>query len=282
MPEALAGVVTPVTPAPAAEGIQPQTSEPAEQGQPANNEAEHQDEEQKRQSRYRRRLDRERERRIAAETELRLLREQSQRQPQQHTQERAAPAPQGDEEPKRESFEDYDQYSRAVARWEARQAAREEREAASKAEAERRHREAAARTVREQQERWEKGVKDARAEFADFEDVVDNDEIFIPEQMGRAIAESAIGPKLAYYLGKNPDEAKRIADLPAREQYAEMVLLERKVRDWKPTRKASNAPEPINPLGGNAGIPNDKPSVNDDLKTWMQKRNREVHGTRKR
>jgi len=279
MPEVDGGVVTPAAnaaPIPAAtEGIQPQASDPAAQGQAANEGNQHEDPE-KRQSRYRRRLDRERERRIQAETRLQMLTEQrSQAAPQQA-------APQGDEEPKREQFESYEDYVEARAAYKAEKRALEAVDKRLQAEAQRRQNESAQQTAREQQAQWNKSLEAARKKYDDFDDVTDNEDIIVTPKMGEAIKDSPIGPDLVYHLGKNPDEAHRIAALPAREQYAEMVLLERTVRDAKPApKKASNAPEPINPVGGNAGIQDETPSPKDSLDVWMKKRNKQVHGPRK-
>lgn len=278
MPEALAGAPAPAAaPIPAAtDGIQPQTSEPAGEGQPANEGTQHEDSE-KRQSRYRRRLDRERERRIQAETRLQMLTEQqrSQAAPQQA-------APKGDEEPKREQFESYEDYVEARATYRAEKKASEIVDRRFNEAAQRRQQEAAQQTARERQASWNKGLESARKKYDDFDDVTDNDEIVIQPKMGEAISDSPIGPELVYFLGKNPDEAERIAVLPAREQYAEMVLLERRVRDMKPAAKVSQAPEPINPVGGKAGVQDDTPNASkDDLAAWMRKRNKQVHGPRK-
>ena len=69
-----------------------------------------------------------------------------------------------------------------------------------------------------------------------------------------ALHESEVGPQLAYYLGKNPGEAYRLANLPWPSALRELGRLEAKVTTETATRKVSQAPEPINPIGSGANM----------------------------
>jgi hypothetical protein len=83
-----------------------------------------------------------------------------------------------------------------------------------------------------------------------------------------------MGEEIAYYLGKNKAEARRIAGLTP-------VAMIREIGKLEVTLKAaskSNAPAPINPLTGRkAG--NDRHSPDDDMKTFIAKRNKELGRT---
>jgi hypothetical protein len=126
------------------------------------------------------------------------------------------------------------------------------------------------------------------------------------------ITESDIGPQIVYELCKNPQEAKRIAALPAYKQAAEIAKIEERLSpaaskadpkddddpDDEPKDKAepkgdhaedrnpdgtfkskkepSKAPAPIDPVGGRSANASAAPSDKDDADTWRRKRTAEV------
>lgn len=72
-------------------------------------------------------------------------------------------------------------------------------------------------------------------------------ELPISDAVRDAILDSDVGGKLIHHLGQNPQEAQRIANLPAARQAAEIGKLEMKLST---PVKTSKAPEPIKPIGG--------------------------------
>jgi hypothetical protein len=90
-------------------------------------------------------------------------------------------------------------------------------------------------------------VEKASEKYEDFEQVAYNQNLPISTVMGEAIVASDVGPEVAYYLGLNPAEAERIYRLPPLLQAKEIGRLEAKVAAEPPTRKVTNAPEPITP-----------------------------------
>lgn len=64
------------------------------------------------------------------------------------------------------------------------------------------------------------------------------------------IAESERAPELANYLGSNPAEAYRIANLPDTRQVAELARLEGRLGAAPPVRRVSQAPAPVTTVGG--------------------------------
>lgn len=74
-----------------------------------------------------------------------------------------------------------------------------------------------------------------------------------------ALYESEVGPRLAYYFGKNPGEAYRLANLPWQSALRELGRLEAKIVTETVTRKVSQAPDPINPIGAGANITEKSP-----------------------
>jgi hypothetical protein len=214
-----------------------------------------------------------------------------------------------DPEPKREAFDTYEDYQRAVARWEGRKAAREEREKDQKQTKERTEAEAREKRARTFRSRAEEAMK----AIPDFAETIENaQDVFISAAMAEAIEESEIGPRILYEIVKNPKEAERIAGLSVASQGREIGKIEARLEaalkkpakqdpekddkpgeqegddkapvtdrnpdgTFKPKKEPSQAPEPIEPVGGRGGPASDVPSEKDDMKTWMRKRQKQVH-----
>jgi hypothetical protein len=74
------------------------------------------------------------------------------------------------------------------------------------------------------------------------------DELPLSSAVAHAIIDSDIPAKLMAYLASNPDEAERISGLSQTRQAAEIGKIEVKIAST-PVKKASSAPDPIDPLG---------------------------------
>ena len=167
-----------------------------------------------------------------------------------------------DPQPKREQFETPDLYDAALVQWATREGARaataefEQRqiEARQKEENDRR-----ARTEEEQRTAQQRLFEDSSKAFAerrtkaieqlpDYETVAENPEVQITPHMGALILGNEQGPQIAYHLGKNPQEAARIAALPVPQQLFEMGRLAAEVARPKPN--VSKAPPPVKPITG--------------------------------
>ena len=111
----------------------------------------------------------------------------------------------------------------------------------------------AIREAKEQQEKW-LSRRDEIIEEAE-ESGVDIDKFkalggSITPQMADAIVWSPSPVSVVSYLTENPDEAKRIAKLPAGRQAAEIGKIEDRLSEAKPRPVKSSAPEPIKPVAG--------------------------------
>ncbi|OGA94975.1 MAG: hypothetical protein A3E79_06300 [Burkholderiales bacterium RIFCSPHIGHO2_12_FULL_61_11] len=95
-------------------------------------------------------------------------------------------------------------------------------------------------------------VEKALDKYDDFEQVAYNPNLKITAAMAETIKASDTGPDIAYYLGSNPKEAARIAELPPLQQAREIGKIEAKVIANPPVKKTSSAPDPITPVKGNA------------------------------
>lgn len=158
------------------------------------------------------------------------------------TQREAEPAPSTAQEPKREAFDDYEAYLDARAEWKA-----EMRLSARMQEIEANRQQEAARTQRESLvSEWDRKMQ--RAAERNPEINPDMPVPRMPASMAQAIVESDVGPEIVFHLSHNPAEAARIAALSPLSQARELGKLEVQLAA-KPPVKASNAPEPIKPVG---------------------------------
>lgn len=183
----------------------------------------------KKQSKFQRRLDRQKSARVAAETELRLTKERLAQLEAQPKASQEAPGPQ------RDQYETLEDYLKAVSKHEYKQLI----DGTLKTERE-------AKIAKDWTDR-ETGFQAATKDYADAVTSYIEDEVGQLSDVGlRVILESDVGPQLLYHLAKNPDEAERIADLSPVRQVAELGKLESKMTPV--TKKTSNAPAPIKPV----------------------------------
>jgi hypothetical protein len=231
-------------PAPGAEDQKPVPATPedtveAQQETPEQQEA-------KKQSKFQRRLDRQKTARIAAETETKLLRERLEKLESQPKQSQETG------EPKREDFQDYETFLRAVVKYDAKQISDQTLKADRDAQQGKEKQQQAAAGSENLAKAWAERETTFQAANKDYETVVQSfaeDELQTFSQPARmAIVESDSGPALLYFLAKNPDEAERIADLSPVRQIAELGKLEGKVS--MPAKKTTSAPAPASTTSG--------------------------------
>jgi hypothetical protein len=182
------------------------------------------------------------------------LKKGSGKQPEQKKEAPKAEA-QDAKKPEAANFTSYEDYVEALTEWkvEQRERAREAKEAERKrAEASESHKKA-----------WEKKVDAVREKHEDYDDVMEEaGSTPISRAMHNAIAESDIGPELAYYLATNTEEAARIAKLNPYQAAKEMGRIEDKLteapadkkpaEDKKPKAEKKELPKPARTVGGGA------------------------------
>jgi hypothetical protein len=146
--------------------------------------------------------------------------------------------------PKREQFETYEAYLEARADF---RIAEEVKKLEVKA-ADAREREAAATRAND----WQSKMEKAAEKFEDFADVVFADNLPVTQAMLVAMQGTEIGPEIAYHLGKNPQDAKRISQLPVAAQVREIGKIEARLeaKSAAPVKQPSKAPAPIETVGG--------------------------------
>lgn len=126
---------------------------------------------------------------------------------------------------------------------------------------------------------WEAKVEKVEDKYEDFPHEFSR---LVPDTpFFAAIMDAENGAEIVYYLHKNPAEDQRLARLPPWSQGREIGKLEAKLlaEPVKP-KVPSKAPAPITPLTGTAPVTSGESLATDDDKTWMLKRQKQVHGRR--
>ena len=106
--------------------------------------------------------------------------------------------------------------------------------------------------ARAAQDAWAESTADFREKVPDFDAVVHNPNLTVTPVMADAIRESIRGAEIAYYLGKNPAEAARIASLSSVSQATAIARLETRV-GGAAQASVSRAPQPVSTLSGRSG-----------------------------
>lgn len=246
------------------EGEEPESNEAEAKEDAATSDSEKQDEDKERERKGRRNR-RTYDQRISQLTaQLREAREELEKA-------QAKSSQPDDKPPKREDFDDYEEYVEAKAEYRAVKAAEQRL-----AEAEAKRAEADKRSQYERQQQAFTEARETTFErgadlYDDFEEVASNEDLTISETMAAAILSSKKGAELWYYLGKNPELAEDIASMNDMQQVYELGRLEASLG----TKKASNAPKPTKTVTARGTTSN---ALGDNLPIdeWMKRRREQV------
>lgn len=175
---------------------------------------------------------------------------------------------------RKEFFEKHDdpddamaEYAEAVADWKLEQYTAKSRSQAQQHQ------------IRQQQEEQEKAFENKRQKtmsmgqqkYSDWMDVVNSiPEALMPPVLANAIVEMENGSEVAYYLGKNLQDAERIAGLTPYALVAELGKIEAKISN--PEKKQTSAPSPPKTLKG-TGTPKTEIDPEKDPEGWIKARN---------
>lgn len=162
-------------------------------------------------------------------------------------------------EPTLDKFENFDEYVAAKAEWIAERkinetlTARERAQMAAQQE----------RAQREMAGTWQDRITKATAEMPDFEDVLASSDVPMTDAMQQAIMESEVGPRLAYYLASNPEEARQLAVMSPIGQIRALGRIEAKLEQKSPVT-VTKAPPPVKPVGQKAAVTKDPGKMSDE------------------
>lgn len=168
--------------------------------------------------------------------------------------------------PKPENYDDPAEYQAAVTKHAVQQARAED----LRTEAQ----DAAAEAANVRAAAWGEKVAAVADRFPDFDKVAGDPNLPITSAMAELITENENGPAIAYYLGKNPQEAARIARLSPAQQGVEIGRIEGRVT-LPPPKKISGAPPPVPTVSG-GGSPSTTPAPADmpmdQFADWLLKK----------
>lgn len=154
----------------------------------------------------------------------------------------------GSAQPQESDFATYEEYTAALSGWHAMRQMDNRTKAEIEREAETHQREIErieAEREREVAQGWQTQVAEAKARYQDFEKVAFTAPI--SEPVAQMIAAMDSGADVAYQLGLNPAEARRISSLSPIDAAMELGRLEARLSAPKP-RTATQAPDPVSPV----------------------------------
>lgn len=195
----------------------------------------------------------------------------------------ATPA-QADVRPSREQFNSPDEYDTALVEWASRVSVRETRAFNEKQETERRQAEEQKVAQAKQQEdnnrvvmEWNDKKAKALEELYDYTEVAERPDLSITNDMASAIVTASNGPHIAYHLGKNPEEATRIARLPPAQQFYEIGVISANLA--KPKANVSKAPDPIRPVRQSVASALKKTPDEESMEEYAARRQEQIRSS---
>jgi hypothetical protein len=220
---------------------------------------------------YQKRLDELTRLRRDAERDREYWREIALRSGQQQPTQPAQPAQPSLSPPQQKDFQTYEEYIDARADWKARTTIAAAQEAHKR------------QSYQLQQEAFQadlvsrrnQALETARTKYPDYHDVIDSSDAPITPAMDMAMVESGMAGDVAYFFGKNSQEAHRIAQLTTAAQMLEIGRIVAKL-SAQPAPRTTNAPDPPRTLSGSSNGPSGAPK---DLDAWMAWRNKQVRGS---
>jgi hypothetical protein len=201
--------------------------------------------------------------RIALETELRILKEQKEEK-------KSAPVA-ADNPPKEEDFASYAEYVEALTDYKVEQKLEKKLESKRAEEIQKQAELLRAEEEIERSKKFRSTVDAGEERYPDFMDTtVNNPELVVTPLMMDAALESDHSTDIFYFLGNNPSEARRIANLSSPVTVAREILkLETKFKG----KKTTNAPSPIEPVVGAAV--HKKSADEESMDEYVARRNKE-------
>lgn len=131
------------------------------------------------------------------------------------------------------------------------------------------------------QEAYKARVEKVSTELPDYQSVAERSDVQVSIPMAHAILMSEEGPRLQYYFGQNPEEAKRISALNPVQQLVEIGKLEVKLS--KPAEQkvsVSAAPKPPTPHTPKSEVVRKSPQ-DESMEEYAARRQKELAAERR-
>ncbi|HXG80367.1 MAG TPA: hypothetical protein VNJ05_01045, partial [Sphingomicrobium sp.] len=119
---------------------------------------------------------------------------------------------------------------------------------------------------------WQERCEAMRSVAPDFDQVITNPSLPIPPHVAQAMQAAENGPSVAYYLGKNPQEAARIARLAPLDAAIAIGSLSQRL-NVPANRKTTQAPPPVKTVtgAGNVHSPDPAKMSHADYRAWRKR-----------
>ena len=169
--------------------------------------------------------------------------------------------------PRIDDFASYDEYTEALTDWKV-----DQRLAAEEAKQAKKQQQKAEQQIERD---WPTKIADAAAKYADFEDVVINNDTELTEEAIKQIKRSDIGGDVLYYLGKNPDAVERLMEMSGEAVAREIGRIEGRLESSSsatPAKVVTSAPKPLGtPKGKTAPSGFHSEMSYQEFKQWREK-----------
>lgn len=152
----------------------------------------------------------------------------------------------GKPDPKDYEGKSWDEYYADLAEWKASQAIEQR---LSKKEAEEKER-SLREEAQKRQKNYEVSAQKLAKEIPDFVDVTENYDGPWNPMIAQALIDSDMGPQVAYFLAKNPEEAEKLDGMNYGQISRFFGRIESRLESKSPEVKTTQAPPPIKPVGG--------------------------------
>lgn len=134
--------------------------------------------------------------------------------------------------------------------------------------------------MNERERKFQVRAAKAVEKYPDYDEIVSQSQVPLSSEIVCAIKESELGPDVAYYLAKNPDEVERISQMGSSiSAIREIGKIEAKLSLVPPvhmkTKQVTQAPEPIKPVEGLVQ-PTKKEYGEMSMEEYVKQRNAEV------
>jgi hypothetical protein len=179
-----------------------------------------------------------------------------------------------DPEPQLANFQSYDDYTKATARWVARQELTSARDSERASGEQARQREQFSQFA----EQYAQKLPAIRQQMPDYDEVAARIPM-IPEtrHITRAVLESNVGPQLVYFLGTHPEALEAIMAAPTFEAHLRLIgryeaQVEATTTAQPATPRTTRAPEPVTPVSHAGATTIGKPDPTSSLAEWRKAR----------
>lgn len=163
-------------------------------------------------------------------------------------------APQQNAPPEQSQYQTYEDYVMALSEWKAEQTVARQIEAYQKQQIEAVTQRQQAYDAEVQAKTFMEKATQATAKYPDFIEVVSNPQLPLPQSVIKYMNETENTADVAYFLGKNPDLALAIAQ---KSSDAQEIIIKQLSVNMRAQAKATQAPDPINPIGQGQSGTND-------------------------